>query len=124
MIANNPQTPPTVEYLEQLYASLQRLHRALVTADARQIIEHVSETNTLLMKPAKGSVSADAAIESKRSVLISRIEELQRMNQTLCGGGLRMLQRFYEVMGCPSAYSSNGRLDAVSFDLGDVNLSM
>lgn len=104
---------PSVEHLEKLYAALQRLHRSLVTADAPKILEVVHEANTLLSQPLP-SASARPAAESdlKRRQLIQRIVELQGINQTLCEGGLRMLQRFYELVGKAAAYDASGKMDS------------
>jgi len=113
---------PSVEYLERLYAVLQRLHRSLVVADAPQILEVVHETNALLSQPMGPDKGSAAENDLKRRQLIERIVELQSMNQTLCEGGLRMLQRLYELLGKAAAYDQSGKMDSHSSS-NDVNVS-
>jgi hypothetical protein len=116
------ETPLSLTYLEELFATLQGLHQNLSTANASGIMDSVHALSSLLSRPVRAEAEALAREpKAARTSLVARIMALQHVNQTLCEGGLKTLQRFSGFAEKPSAYTSEGRMDRAP--LADVNVS-
>lgn len=119
----NQSTSVVVEDLENLYLALQRLHRALATADATRICESVREVGDLSQKLNEVNPATINAGELKNMrQLVQRIRSLQKINQALCEGGLRTVRWCTELLTPNNSYDPEGRSQATAQVTG-MNLS-